>query len=97
MLPFNSFIQNSAFINPENRNVNVSLVGISSLAQMITSALPNVMTAVFPKKSNLTGEEVCDTLRTEWRLYQTESIPESAYQRVVEPKTSSRNKAHIGK
>ena len=90
ILPFNSFIQNSAFINRENRNVNGSLVGISNLALMITSALPNVLTAVFPKKSDLTGEEVCDTLRTEWRLYQTESIPESAYQPVVEPKISSR-------
>ena len=90
MLPFNSFIQNSAFINLENKNFNGSLVGISNLAQMITSALPNVLTAVFSKKSDLTGEEVCDTLRTEWRLNQTESIPESAYQLVVETKISSR-------
>ena len=49
MLPFNSFIQNSAFINLENKNFNGSSVGISNLAQMITSALPNVLTAVFPK------------------------------------------------
>ena len=95
MIPFNVFMQNSAFIYPENRNVNGSLVGISNLAQMITSALPIVLTAIFPKKSDLTGEEVtgeevCDTLRKEWRLYQTESIPESAYQSVVEPKISSR-------
>ena len=90
MLTFNFFIQNSAFINPENRNVNGFLVGISNLAQMITSALPNVLTAVFPKKSNLTGEELCDTLRTKWRSHQTESIPESAYQLVFEPKISSR-------
>ena len=34
MLPFNSFIQNSAFINPENRNVNDSLVGISNFASL---------------------------------------------------------------
>ena len=90
MFQFNTFIQHSVFINPENRNVNGSLVGISNLAQMITSALPNVLTAVFSKKSDLTGEEVCDTLRTEWRLNQTESIPESAYQLVVETKISSR-------
>ena len=48
-------------MNPENRNVNGSLVGISNLAQMITSALPIALTAIFPKKSDLTGEEVCDT------------------------------------
>ena len=90
MLPFNSFIQNSAFINLENKNFNGSLVGISNLAQMITSALRNVLTAVFSKKGDLTGEEVCDTLRTEWRLNQTESIPESAYQLVVETKIPSR-------
>ena len=29
-------------------------------------------------------------MRTEWRLYETESIPESAYQPVVEPKISSK-------
>ena len=34
MLPFNSFIQNSVFINPENRNVNDSLVGISNFASL---------------------------------------------------------------
>ena len=48
------------------------------------------MTAVFPKKSDLTGEEVCNNLRIEWKLYQTESISELAYQPVVEPKISSR-------
>ena len=90
MFQFNTFIQHSVFINPENRNINGSLVGISNLAQMIISALPNVLTAVFPKKIDLTGEEVCDTLRAEWKLYETESILESAYQPVVEPKISSR-------
>ena len=38
---------------------------------------------IVEKRSDLTGEEVCDTLRTEWRLYQIESIPESAYQPVT--------------
>ena len=65
MLPLNSFIKNSTFINTENRNNNGSLESISNLAQMITSALRNVLTTVFPKKSDLTSEEVCDTLRTE--------------------------------
>ena len=57
MLPINSFITNSAYINPEKRNDNGSLEGISDLAKMVSSALPNVLTAVFPK-SDLTAEEV---------------------------------------
>ena len=97
MLPFNPFIHNSAFINPENRNVNGSLIGISNLARMITSALPNVLTAVFLKKCDLTGEEVCDTWRTERSLYQTESIPKSVYQPVVELKVSSRKQNSYGR
>ena len=79
MLPLNSLIKNSTFINPENRNNNGSLESISNLAQMVTSALLKVLTAVFPKNSYLTSEEVCDTFRTDWRLYQNECIPETAY------------------
>ena len=56
---------------------------------MVSSALSNVLTAVFPK-SGLTAEEVCDILRTEWRLHQTEHFPETAYQTTTENKVSSR-------
>ena len=38
--------------------------------------LPNV----FPTVDNiLSSEDVCDKIRSEWRLYQTEIIPEDAY------------------
>ena len=89
MLLINSFIKNSAYISPEQRNDNGSLEGISDLAKMVSSALHNVLTAVFPK-SDLTAEEVCDILSTEWRLYQTEHFPETAYQTTAENKVSSR-------
>ena len=56
-------IKNLTFINPENSNYNGSLEIISNLAQMVTSPLPNVLTAVFPKKRDLASEELCDTLR----------------------------------
>ena len=92
MLPFNSFTQNSAFINPKNRNVNGSLVDISNLAQLITSALSNVLTAVFSKKSDLTGEKVCDNMRTEWRLYQNHPINQ-----FLNPRSLQGNKTRIGK
>ena len=36
MLSLNSLIENSTFINPENRNNNGSLESISNHAQMIT-------------------------------------------------------------
>ena len=60
---------------------------------MVTSALSNVLTALFPKMSDLTNEEVCNTLKTDWRLYQTESIPETAYRPAVETKVSSRKRS----
>ena len=64
---------------------------------MVPSALPNILTAVFPKKSDLTSEEVCDMLRTEWRLYHTESISETAYRPTVETKVSSRKQSSYWK
>ena len=64
---------------------------------MVTSVILNVLTAVFPKKIDLTSNRVCDTLRTEVNLYQTKKIPETDYQPTVEPKVSSRKKVLIGK
>ena len=86
MLPINSFIENAAFINPEKRNGNGSLEGITKLTKMVLSALPNVFPAIFP--ACLTTEDVCDIVRTEWRLYQTEKFPDSAYQTSFENKMS---------
>ena len=91
-------IKNLTFINPENSNNNGSLEIISILAQMVTSLLPNVLTAVFPKKRDLASEELCDTLRKEWRLCQTEIFPETTYCPTLFTKRSLQgNKVLIGK
>ena len=42
--------------------------------QDLTKALSEVLVHVFPK--NTSPEEVCDTFRSEWKLYQTEEIKE---------------------
>ena len=55
---------------------------------MVLSVLPNVLSPIFP--AVLTAEDLCDIVRTEWRLYQTENFLESAYQTSAEKKMSSR-------
>ena len=47
---------------------------MTCIAQDLTKALSEVLVHVFPK--NTSPEEVCDTFRSEWRLYQTEEIKE---------------------
>ena len=47
---------------------------VTCIAQDLTKALSEVLVHVFPKTTS--PEEVCDTFRSEWRLYQTEEIKE---------------------
>ena len=70
----------------QKRNGNGSLEGITKLTKLVLSALLNVFPAIFP--ACLTTEDVCDIVCTEWRLYQTEKFPDSAYQTRSENKMS---------
>ena len=54
-----------------------SLSAISNLALELCKPLESVLSKVFPSSSS--KEEVCDKIRNEWRVYQMELIPESAY------------------
>ena len=47
---------------------------MTCIVQDLTKALSEVLVHVFPKSTS--PEEVCDTFRSEWRLYQTEEIKE---------------------
>ena len=62
MLPINSFIENAAFINLEKINASGSLEGIAKLTEMVLSALPNLLPAIFP--ACLTTEDVFDIVCT---------------------------------
>ena len=78
-LPFNTIIKNCSFIHPLKRNNQGSLTGIENLTAHVTEVLKGVLHLVFNCDDSFSAEDVCDRVRTEWRLYQTESIPDSAY------------------
>ena len=78
-LPFNTIIKNCSFIHPLKRNNQGSLTGIENLTGHVTEVLKGVLHLVFNCDDSFSAEDVCDRVRTEWRLYQTESIPDSAY------------------
>ena len=61
------------FINPTKGNDRAALEAVSSLTQKVSMALSGVLADAFPKVNG----DVCDSVRTEWRMYQTENIPES--------------------
>ena len=73
-LPFNSFIRNCSFIQLLKKNDKDTLESVTCIAQDVTKALSDVLVHLFPK--NTSPEEVCDTFRSAWRLYQTEEIKE---------------------
>ena len=65
-------------------------------ANALNTALPNV----FPTVDNiLSSEDVCDKVRSRWRLYQTEIIPEDVYLNEKEeaPKKKHSKKFNIGR
>ena len=79
-LPFNSFLKNCSCTHPLKRNETNALGGISNLTFQVSNALNNVLPNAFPTVDNiLLSEDICDKVRSEWRLYQTEIIPEDAY------------------
>ena len=87
-LPFNTFLKNCSYIHPLKPNETNALGGISNLILQVSNALNNMLPNVFPTADNvLLSEDVCDKIRSEWRLYQTEIIPEDAYlnEKVVSP------------
>ena len=79
-ITFQHFLNNFSYINPSKRNKTNALGGISNLTLQVSNALNNVLPNGFPTVDNiLSSEDVCDKVRSEWRLYQTEIIPEDAY------------------
>ena len=73
-LPLNSFFRNCCYIQLQKKYDKNALESITCIVQDITKALLQVLVNVFPK--NTSPEEIRDTFRFEWRLYQTEEIKE---------------------
>ena len=98
-LPFNTFLKNCLYILTLKRNETNALGGISNLKFQVSNTLNTVLPNVFPTVDNiLWSEGVCDKLRSEWRFYQTEIIPEDAYLNEKEVSLiKARRKFHIGR
>ena len=76
-LPLNSFFLNCGYLQLRKKNSKGALEGITNIAQDLTKALSEVLGNVFPGKTS--SEEVCDSIRSEWRLYQTEVTKEEDF------------------
>ena len=94
-LPFNSLIKNCAFLNPLKGNDHDSLSSISILALSICKPLKVVLPDIF--NGCATEEEICDHIRTEWRLYQTVEISESCYKKDVDKYSGRKTSFVLGK
>ena len=86
---FYGSLKNAAFLDPRKKNSNGSLSAISNFTLQICKPLETVLSKVFPSYS--TKEEVCDNVRSEWRVYHMELIPEFCY---LQEETSSSSKHH---
>ena len=89
-LPFTApVIRDAQFLHPEKRNDAASLTAVSKLTLVIADVLQspvgdNVLPKVFHTQPTLQTEDICDLVRSQWKLYQTECVPEDFYVEHVE-------------
>ena len=83
----NGVIKSAACLHPENRHHKKSLSNVSTLAQAVNKALgDNAMRKAFNMKSDETKYDLLDKIRTQYQMYQMESIDESFYKQKQENK-----------
>ena len=71
-LPFNTILKNCSYTHALKRNETNALGRISHLTLQVSNALNNVLPSVLHTVGNiLSSEDVCDKVRSEWRLYLT--------------------------
>ena len=76
----NTVLKNCSFIHPVKHYETNELEGVSNLTLQVSNALDNELPNIFPTVDNIiSSEDVCDKVRSEFRLYQTEIILEDAY------------------
>lgn len=77
-LPINSSIlEKCKFLDPRKRHESGSLNTIASLVAELCTPLKGVLGKLFPGCSS--KEDVVDGIKTEWREYQTEVIPDNYF------------------
>ena len=89
-LPFeNAFLKHAQYLHPEKRTDLESTSAISNIALNIARVMKNCLQSVFNVTLSESVEGLCDLIRTQWRRYQTEIIPENWYKKGQEEGTSS--------
>ena len=66
-----------------------STSAISNIALNIGRVMKNCLQSVFVVSPSETVEDLCDSIRTQWRVYQIESIPEGWYKNHSEESAAS--------
>ena len=84
-----------AVLNPEKRNDPASLTAVSKLTLVNADVLQStvgdsVLPKVFRTQPTLKTEEICDLVRSQWKLYQAECVPEEFYVEHVEESNKGR-------
>ena len=77
-------IRDAQFLHPEKRNDPASLTAVSKLTLVIADVLQspvedNILPKVFHRQPTIKTEDICDLVRSQWKLYQTECVPEEFY------------------
>ena len=95
-LPFeNAFLKHAQYLHPEKRTDLESTSAISNIALNIARVMKNCLQSVFIVTLSESVEGLCNLIRTQWRRYQTEIIPENWYKkRQEEGASSSSSRVH---
>ena len=81
-LPFeNAFLKHAQYLHPEKRTDLESTSAISNIALNIARVMKNCLQSVFNVTLSESVKGLCDLIRTQWRRYQTEIIPENWYKK----------------
>ena len=75
-------IKHAQYLHPEKRSDSNSTSAISNLCLTVGNCLMNVIQNVFMPNQGESAEELCDKVRTQWKIYQCESIPLEFFQKL---------------
>ena len=80
-LPFdNQVLKYAQYLHPMKRHDPSSCSAISNLTLKVAASLKTCLLAIFKvNSSDATPEGICDFVRTQWKVYQSENISEDTY------------------
>ena len=76
-----SLIKHDWYLHTEKKSDSNSTSAISNLCFTVRNCLKNVIQNVFALNQGELFEELCDKIRTQWKIYQCESIPLEFFQK----------------